>query len=259
MQTMKVLAAGDSHTKFFGITPAVRVIYPLVRDLRADVYPVNGATVAGVGRMNSTLQFGESLAEWLEKSKPDVCVLNLGQVDVELGTPYRKYVKQDSSKPIVYLNEIIKSYSKVIERLSTDYRDINFVVKGVNAPVLIYDTRKSISDVNNVLTERISDVEVEERQRILQEIRLGFESDIERHELTLQFNRLLKEAATDSGARYFDINHDVVAANGLAHPRFIPNAMDHHFVDSVEVRAIHWQNLMQTLGFDNRPSLGLGE
>lgn len=247
---MKVLAVGDSHTKFFGITPGVRVIYPLVRDLRSEVHPVNGATVAGVGRMNSTLQFRESLTEWLQNSNPDVCVMNLGQVDVELGTPYRKYVKGDAGKPIDYLNEVVTSYAIVIAKFVKEFPEVDFLVKGANVPVLIYDTRKSIADVANVVTERVSDVELDKKQEIIHRIRANYESDIERHKLTLQFNELLKKATHESGATYFDINHDVVADNGLAHPKFIPNAMDHHFVDSVEIRVIHWKNLMKTLGYD---------
>lgn len=249
---MKILAAGDSHTKFFGITPSVRVIYPLVRDLRVEVHPVNGATVAGVGRMNSTLQFKQSLENWLTKSTPDVCVLNLGQVDVELGTPYRRYVKGDTSNPMSFLNEVVSAYAVVISELVQSFPEVRFVVKGANVPVLIYDTRKSIADVANVVTERVSDVDVEGKQAILLDIRNNFESDVERHRLTLSFNELLESAVIKSGATYFDINSDVVGENGLTDPRFIPNAMDHHFVDSVEVRVIHWKNLMRVLGFDSK-------
>ena len=247
---MKVLAAGDSHTKFFGITPAVRVVYPMVRDVRADVLPVNGATVAGVGRMNSTLQFMESLRERLKASAADVCVINLGQVDVELGTPYRKYVKQDRSRPIEYLNEVVEKYVEVISQLRADFPEINFIVKGANAPVLIYDSRKTIADVGNVVTERISSVDVEQRQAILERIRGAYESDAERHALTISFNDLLRAASGPAGVHYFDINHDITDDSGFVHPSFIPNAMDHHFVDSVEIRAIHWRNLMRTLGLE---------
>lgn len=248
---MKILAAGDSHTKFFGITPAVRVMYPLVRDLRAEVRPVNGATVAGVGRMNSTLQFRQSLEEWLNQSNPDVCVLNLGQVDVELGTPYRRYVKGEISNPMDFLREVVSAYASTIAALVESFPKVRFVVKGANVPVLIYDTRKSIADVANVVTERISDVDSDKKQEILQDIRANFESDIERHNLTLQFNELLRVTAERAGAKYFDINDQVVASNGFAHPKFIPNAMDHHFVDSVEIRVIHWLGLMRTLGYEN--------
>lgn len=250
---MKVLAAGDSHTKFFGITPAVRVIYPRVRDVRVEVHPVNGATVAGVGRMNSTLQFVESLKGWLSSSDADVCVLNLGQVDVELGTPYRRYVKGDKVNPLAYLERVVEAYVAVASDLAAAHPDVTFAVKGANAPVLIYDTRKTVADIGNVVTERVSDIDQADRQRILELIRNGHESDAERHALTLQFNRLLEASATSAGLMYFDVNDDVTDSSGFVDPRFIPNAMDHHFVDSVEVRAIHWRNLMRALGLARLP------
>lgn len=247
---MKILAAGDSHTKFFGITPAVRVVYPMVRDVRAEVHPINGATVAGIGRMNSTLQFVDSLTKWIDASQPDVCVINLGQVDVELGTPYRKYVKKDHSKPVVYLTSVVEKYVDVVSKLAHDNPDVDFIIKGANAPVLIYDTRKTIADVGNVVTERIAAIDPAEKQKILEQIRLGHESDAERHSLTVTFNDLLRLAAATADLHYFDINHDVTDESGFVHPSFIPNAMDHHFVDSVEIRAIHWRNLMRTLNLE---------
>jgi len=242
---VKFLIVGDSHTQYFGITNQVRAFMPTLRGVKGVTKVVSASTVSGVGKLDSTLELGQNIKKWQAEENPDYLVLNLGQVDVELGLPFRQFVQKSSKSPEQWLDYFVDKYFEYIETL--DLRDSELIVKGINLPVLCYDWKKAIKYITRIVTERFSDSpdDKQRRESIISSLNDNYMSDIMRSDLARDFNEKLSIRCAETGVKYFDINdHLVNNATEMIHPRFIPSKFDHHVVDSLEVRMIHWDELL---------------
>lgn len=241
---MKVLAIGDSHSQYFGITPQLRALFPALGGIHAEVVPVHGSTIAGFGKRSSTLGTRNVLMDSLHTYSPDILVLNFGQVDVELGLPYRKYVKLEDTSVSSLIEGFSETYARFINEL--DFPPENIYVKGANLSVLAYDRNKAIRYIKRIVTENIESPE--EHEAIIERMRSAFPNDVERASVVLHFNQAIAKSVQSIGASYFDIN-DVIRdiETGLISSEFIPSGRDHHLVDSIAVRKIHWQALLKTI------------
>ncbi|QXQ08975.1 hypothetical protein [Paeniglutamicibacter sp. Y32M11] len=244
---MKFLIVGDSHAQYFNITNQLRVVNHSLRGINAVTKAVSAATVTGVGRLSSTLGLGSDIPRWLESYEPDFAVFNLGQVDVELGVPFRQYVLGDEESVEDRLKFFISTYVDYLDGLDIDSNKI--IVKGVNLPVLCYDRAKSVKYIMRILTERFADTEVDKERRasVLKNLTETYTSDVMRTDLALHYNSMLASACAERGFGYFDINEQLMDEKlGMIDPRFIPSKFDHHIVDSLEVRSMHWNWLIKT-------------
>ena len=242
---MQFLIVGDSHTQYFGISNQLRALEPSLRGIRAVTKAVSASTVAGVGKVDSTLQLGQSIRTWVDKVDPDFLVLNLGQVDLELGIPFRRFVKGEDTPESEWVKYFVDEYMSYIKSINMQPERI--IVKGVNLPVLCYDHDKAIKYIARIVTERFTDVEadVSKNEEILEDLRRRYPSDVVRTDLANKFNESLKIACTKNGNGYFDINGELARRpHGTIDPKFIPSKFDHHIIDSLEVRSIHWQALL---------------
>lgn len=245
---LKILAIGDSHTKYFRLTNQVVVAHPPVRGVTCIAKVIHGATITGVGKLESTLNVGSDIPKWIESAKPDFMVLNLGQVDIELGLPFRKFVKGDETGMQDHMTAFVEAYAKYLVGL--DFPAKRVVIKGINLPVLCYDRGKAVNYINRIVTERFSDSlsDTERRAEVLAKLKADYPSDIVRTDLAHRFNDMLRTAATEAGYSYFDLNAELAdPVTGLIKSAYVPAGMDHHLADSIDVRALHWQALLPVL------------
>lgn len=242
---MKFLIVGDSHTKYFGISNQLRVIDNTLRGITCIPKVIHGATVTGVGKLTSTLNVGADIPHWINAAAPDFLVLNLGQVDVELGIPFRQYVQGDKGSIESRLDYFVTAYMDYIQTLQMSAARI--IVKGINLPVLCYDREKAVKYIVRIVTERFTDntEDAAKRESIVKDLKLTYASDLVRTDLAHLFNSKLRAACIDRGYGYFDVNEQLSdTETGLIAPRFIPSGFDHHIVDTLEVRSLHWRQLL---------------
>lgn len=245
---MKVLAVGDSHTKYFGLSNQVVVAHAPARGITCIAKVVHGASVTGVGKLSSTLNLASDIPKWIASFNPDFLVFNLGQVDIELGLPFRKYVREDGVAPQDHMTRFIDSYLAFLDAL--DFPKSKVVIKGINAPVLCYDRPKAIKYINRIVTERFTDSEEDaaRQESVLALLKTDYPSDIVRTDLAFLFNEMLEAAVTKVGYSYFDINADIVdPESGLIRTAYVPAGFDHHLSDSVDARVLHWKRLLPVL------------
>lgn len=245
---MKVLAIGDSHTKYFGLANQVVVAHAPARGVTCVAKVISGASVTGVGKLSSTLNVADDIPAWVASFQPDFLVFNLGQVDIELGLPFREYVKQDGIPPQQHMTRFIDSYLTFLDAL--DFPKDKVIVKGINAPVLCYDRPKAIRYINRIVTERFTDSveDVARQDVVLKMLQSDYPSDIVRTDIAFLFNEMLEAAVSKAGYSYFDINEDLVdPSSGLIRTAYVPASFDHHLVDSVDTRVLHWKRLLPIL------------
>lgn len=243
---MMFLIVGDSHTQYFGISHQLRGMTHALRGIRSVNKVVSASTVAGVGKVDSTLQLGANIHRWVDEVDPDYLVLNLGQVDVELGIPYRQFVTNRPEGPEYWLNHFIEEYFNFLDTLTLDPSRI--IIKGINLPVLCYDHAKAIKYISRIVTERFTDDANDEKQKqvVLEKLNKRYSSDSIRTDLATRFNQKLQTACDDKSYGYFDINDELRSTKtDFINPRFIPSKFDHHIIDSLEVRIIHWEALIK--------------
>lgn len=241
---MNFLIAGDSHARYFQITPQLKTIHPALLNIQTDVQIFTAATITGFGKRESTLNVSSRLLEKIDHNAPDLLVLNFGQVDIELGIPYRRYVKGDTRDFRTQTKSLIDAYQSFIDKIQLPNDRI--IVKGINLPVLCYDRNKAIKYVQRIVTENIEDPE--SSRQILNRMRKDFSSDIQRTVDAEAFNQLLNTSLREIGVRSFDINSSLRdESTSLISTTFIPSRRDHHLADSLAVRRLHWQELLNAL------------
>jgi hypothetical protein len=240
---MFIYVFGDSHSKYFQLSKQVRNVFPYPHDLSIKVMPFKGATVSGFGKRESTLNVKSNLKDIIEREKPDYICLNFGQVDLELGYFYKKYVKNENVDFERFVVMQVETYMEfVTELLNT----VPCVVKGLNLPALCFDSSKAISYTKKIITENIREPEVS--SKVLSEMKGNFPSDYERTQMLLYYNCILKSNCEQKGIPYFDINDNLINNdNGLLDLKFIPAGKDHHIVDSLQVRDMHISKLINRI------------
>ena len=240
-----VLVVGDSHAQYFRTSEQVISLVPALADVTAYVKVTHGATLTGVGKMNSTLDLAAQTQRWIANAKPAHVVFNLGQVDVELGLPYRRFVKGNPASDGGLMDEFVGSYARFTDSLDYEHARISF--KGINLPVLVHDRTKAIKYVSRIVTERFNGSAEDDalKDAVLTDLQASYPGDEERTALAHEFNRRLRVAAAELGVSYFDINDDILdPATGMVASRFIPFGFDHHLMPSLEVHAMHWRKLL---------------
>lgn len=245
---MRFLIVGDSHTQYFGISNQLRNTEQALRGVRAACKAISASTIAGVGKVDSTLKLGEDVHRWVAEVRPDYLVLNLGQVDIELGIPFRQFVKNDIKPHAHWIKYFINQYLDFLETIQLNREQI--IIKGINIPVLCYDHSKAIKYISRIITERFTDDarDAERRSIIHDQLKDKYPSDIIRTEISLEFNRQLKSACIEHNYLYFDINDKLKSPDSITiNPRFVPAKFDHHIIDTLETRGMHWNSLITTV------------
>jgi lysophospholipase L1-like esterase len=240
---MFVYVFGDSHSKYFQLTKQVKNVYHYPADLSVKVMSFKGATVSGFGKRESTLNVKLHLKDIIKEEQPDHICLNFGQVDLELGYFYKKYVKSENVNFEDFVSKQVTTYLEFVKELSNV---IPCVVKGLNLPALCFDSDKAINYTKRIITENIADPVV--AGKVLSKMKANFPSDYERTQMLLHYNNILKSSCEKEGIPYFDINDSLKNNDsGLLDIKFIPANRDHHIVDSLQVRHMHISKLINSI------------
>lgn len=242
----RVVVLGDSHSRLFFPTQffAGRCGYHDPLPAKVVGKSISAASLAGFRPGVSTLQVKETIADWLREAQR--MALAFGQVDLELGYYYRKVVKEEDTDPERYVSWLLSIYSDFLKTL--DFSRCDLALKGVNLTAL---TPKEFSAqyVSRIITES-KGVSPRESARMIDPYIL---SENDQNEMHLSFNSGLARVAHSVGARYFDLND---ALSGTGHPDlsvasatltdyFKTGAFDHHVVDSVVTRRVHFEGLLK--------------
>lgn len=226
---------GDSHARYFlnsnrflygrlGIGPDLPTI---------DGQAIQAASVAGFRPGKSSLNTKEIIQGGIDGA--DLIVLAFGQVDLELGYYYRKVVKREAGlDPASYPQWLAGIYFDFVDSLGVPPERL--AIKGVNLTVLTERTFTERYARRIVLKEG----EEKGQRRALREAIL---SEAEQNAMSLSYNALLRKECEAREIRYFDINasiarHEDGEIAGIA-SRYCPAGLDHHLVDSLDVRRYH--------------------
>ncbi|MCG7577214.1 MULTISPECIES: hypothetical protein [unclassified Halomonas] len=245
---MKFLVFGDSHTTYFNITESMRGVDSNLRGVNSIVKTIGGSTISGFGKRESTLNTLHAYKKAYELYKPDYIVFALGQVDLELGYYYRWFVKQEKPDFNEYITGLASSLVAEVSSIAEIY-DLNLsqlLFKGVNLSVLTYDRALAVKYTTGIIAENLENVS--QVEGVKKEMLSYFPSNLERRNMHLRFNDLIKSTAIKAGMKYFDINEEITDESSLHVRReFVPAKYDHHLVDSLDVRLIHVRKLLNTI------------
>lgn len=235
---------GDSHAAYFNLTDKVRESYPRLKIIRNKDFKLSvahGASVKGLGKKKSRLNMAKVIGESIEIE--DTLVLNFGQVDLELGFYYELVIKGKSVSPIAYVEELIRVYIKFLLEIRKKVKRI--IIKGVNIPVFRYKNF-ALNYVGKIITENIkSEEDAARKKNILSSEILDI---VEATNMSLLFNSLLKKfSENNSKIGYFDLTEFLISNDGKIKNEYIPSNFDHHIIDSLYIRNLHWKQLLKTL------------
>ena len=208
---------------------------------------INAASIAGFRPRKSTLDTKKVILGHAHKARK--MVLAFGQVDLELGYYFRKVIKEENITPTVYVDWLIDIYAAFIADLK--FPTEHLAVKGVNLTVLGEPTFTH-HYVKRIITERQGDHAFQ--NAALSRVML---SENQQNSMHLDFNRKLKLLTATIGVKYFDLVEETSKLNKDGNPDptcgldilWAPSKPDHHLVDSLATRKLHFQKLFDTFGF----------
>lgn len=153
---------------------------------------------------------GKNIQIWRSDESPDFLVVNLGQVDVELGLPFRQFVQGLSETPGYWIDYFVEKYFEYLN--SIELGKTKLIVKGINLPVLCYDWKKSIKYIIRIVTERFTDSSegAQRREFVMKNLNDSYLSDIQRSDLAREFNSKVAAKCKENEFAYFDINDKLV-------------------------------------------------
>jgi len=159
----------------------------------------------------------------------DVHIFGFGQVDVEIGIHYRRFVKgQDVGKD--FLKELAGRY---VELIANNCKKP--VIKGCNLSVIKYKKFAAVY-IHRIIARGLAE---NESKNILSELRSNVPSYLERNRDIIYFNKCLRAFCKSFNVEYFDINDELSDGYGGVSEKFIPSGFDHHLIDSLYIRKLH--------------------
>ncbi|WP_157774066.1 hypothetical protein [Pseudoalteromonas atlantica] len=237
---MNIKIFGDSHSKYFQKTLNTEHLRTFLLGMEKTVYRFDGSSVKGIGKRASTLNIQSEILANVDSH--DVVVLAFGQVDVELGYYYKKFIKQSRQSFESFTEECISAYIILITELLHITKKV--IIKGLNHPVLV-GNEITCRYVSRIITENITS-EIDSKH-IFRELLNNMPSFQSRLNQTMYFNFQLEAMATKLGVGFFSINSCICTPSGQVEMKYRPATFDHHLVDSIEVREIHHMCLGRAL------------
>jgi hypothetical protein len=178
---------GDSHCKCF-----VHDHYNngVVHSSDFTLYNKFKSTTSARGVVNnkSKKQYGPYIIQTLKnirhsKDLYNICVLKLGQVDIEYNYYYKVYYKNENINKQDFYIDTVEKYITFVKFLKQSFSDINFIVNGVNMPN-VYDLQEYMAREKAIIPP------------------ITYEERFDDH---YRFNSLLQDKCTLEGIKYFDL------------------------------------------------------
>lgn len=235
---------GDSHAAYFNITDKLRNSFPNLDRIRNRDYSLSvnhDASIKGLGKKKSRKNIKKIINDSINKN--DILILNFGQVDVELGLYYQLVVKEKKIELNNYIEDLADTYKNYLSEFCRKTDKV--VLKGLNPPVFRY-RNFAVNYISKIITENETDADkIIEKKKVLESVVFSIS---ESAAASLYFNKLMSEFSTTiSNLSYFDLNDYLIADDGLIRHEFIPSGFDHHIIDSLYTRYIHWYELLAVL------------
>ncbi|QLA18314.1 tetratricopeptide repeat protein [Desulfolutivibrio sulfoxidireducens] len=191
----KIAILGDSHVFYmFDNRHAFTA-----RGFTPNVLPIPGASVAGLGKLHSTMQLYPKIQHYICISKTEYVVLKFGQVDVDFIYYYKKFVlKRHSLDFEKYAEALTDKYVEIAHNIS---KLAKVLTCSVNLPSLFCRKQLAIRGVS-VITEggiltHNSMLSYKKLEALLPSIQY-------RTKMTLSFNELLKKKCQDKQVAFLD-------------------------------------------------------
>jgi hypothetical protein len=193
----EIIVIGDSHSFIF----SQRGLKKKFQESFFVVESVGGATISGLGNMNSKTGAGKKFNRIKKKSKPDVYILLIGEVD--LG--YLLWVKGEPAAAELKL---------LLTKFKAFITGFNYVEKliVVSIPLPVIDDLESkagdVADIRRCVKA----------------------SQVERTKLTLAFNHLVSELCKEQEIEYLDLDPVSIGPAGVINEYLKPaDPNDHHY------------------------------
>lgn len=197
----EVLVLGDSHAQVF----RYRRLRRAIPGVFFDVVSVGGATASGLANPNSKTQAYPLFRRALASSRAKVAVVVLGEVDTGFVIWYRA---QKYQEPVAAMLEAaVINYARFLAELQE--RGMQVMVISTPLPTIRDD-----NDWGEVANQR-------------REVRVPLR---ERTELTLEFNRRMREVCQQAGLTYIDLDQASLGPDGVVAAWLLnSNPRDHHY------------------------------
>lgn len=236
---MIVLAVGDSHARRFTLGVNSRVTPSF--DLR--VKGISAASAWGLSKGAGTVNAARKITRNMRFCGPELShmVFAFGQVDVEAGFVFRRYVRQEPLSFAQFCDMVVPPYVAYCKA----YEDrVQPIVKGLNASVLI-DQKMTWKYLWGELGLEHMGAEGRAAYR---RIKRGLSQYTERALMNIEYNHRLLEECERQGLAYFDINDSLLDDNGLVRDEYLSiHGTDNHIVETVAVGKLHIDALSQVL------------
>lgn len=239
----KLIILGDSHVG--PLYNAREIFKSFTQDPLLLV--IRGATIAGFGKRQSSLDTFSKLNVLIEEVSPEAVVLKLGQVDVDLGQYYRATIKNEDIKKINYFDSYIDDYLNSIALLPQISR---YFVCTINLPTLVHH-KDAVYYTSKVIHENIADKPMRrEKVAILRQIMPSIE---DRTQMTIAFNQCLTSKCKEYDIPFIDETaYFLDEQTGLVKEQF-RSTNDHHYACSADDKHHCIKSLLTAVGFLSAP------
>ncbi len=235
----EVLVFGDSHSSYYEIgklLPNHIIKNDSILGYKVKRFGFPGASVKGVGRRDSSLNITDKILEKI--GSDDIVVLVLGQVDIELGIYYRRFVLEINDTQEVFVKDCMLNYRILIDKVRQKAKGV--IIKGINMPINI-DRHRAIEFTKRIITENLK--EKHEIDRAYTNLNKGMPDILERIAMAQRFNNALQEMCIELEIEYFDINKEICYPVGMVREEFIAYELDTHLILSLKIIQIHFSQL----------------
>lgn len=236
----KIVVFGDSHSHYYDVKKVSSS--HVMRDTSIYGYEIErigfpGASVKGFGRRKtSTLNLTDTIIQSI--GSEDIVVLAFGQVDMELGLYYRRFVKDSNETLAEFIQDCLDSYKILIQ--ATKKKAKHVIIKGINLPVMI-DQSRAIEYTKRIITENLNNSS--EIKIVFNNLQQRLPGIFSRISIAEEFNQVLELMCFELEIEYFDVNNDISYPNGIVMEEFISAVSDIHLISSLKIRHIHFRAL----------------
>jgi hypothetical protein len=196
----EILVIGDSHARVFDNAKFKRA-FP---QYFFNVVSISGASASGLENPNSKTQTLPIIMANLNSSKASIVIALLGEVDAGFVIWYR--AEKHQSPLATTFDKAVHNYQNLLRKIATQSRTIC-----ISAPL------PTIQDGNDW-------------GRVANERRQVKATQLQRTELTLEFNQRIQTFCEANAIAYLPLDPESLGKDGLVNPYLLnPDANDHHY------------------------------
>ena len=202
---------GDSHSKCFG-KKSLNVNEYILTNLYCP-----SASMKGLTNPNSFLKYNNKIIKYLDLISHDVfkerfeniCIFKFGQVDIEYNIHYKIHHKKENIDVNKFIRTLVNNYINYILTLTNKYKNIRFIVNGINMP--------NVYNINNYILKGV----LPKGEKLLYNIKYKTQFN-----WNYIFNRILLKQCITNKIPYFDLTKGTTINNTIR-KKFI--GFDNHF------------------------------